>query len=386
MRVVLCGYYGMGNGGDEALLCTLLSMLPPHVTPVVLSGNPDYTTQLYGVMAYPRKDIVQVVKVLRQADAFIWGGGSLMQDATSALNPLYYGGLMLLAQRLGLKTIAWGQGIGPLRRSPTRWLTRHCLSHCTAVSVRDSKSLSLVEGWNITATLAPDPVWAMPNESACDESACDERTSSQKTSCERTYGEEIEGTDRVANQSVAVVLRPHPLLTQHRLNHLTEALIQFQQATQAHILLVPFQPVSDGAIATHLQSQLPGSSERVEQTDPRALHKVFSRVKMAIAMRLHGAIMAVASGCQCWAISYDPKVTQLMTELNLPGWELEHLPAAQRMAQDWIDYYQQGQCQDLGQKRGALDKERIMALGDRARLHQDILHAVLAPEKKIRGL
>ena len=353
----------MGNGGDEALLYTLLSMMPSHVTPIVLSGDPEYTTQLYGVMAYPRKDIVQVVNVLRQADAFIWGGGSLMQDATSALNPLYYGGLMLLAQRLGLKTIAWGQGIGPLRRSLTRWLTRHCLSHCTAVSVRDSKSLSLVKEWNITATLAPDPVWAMPDEMA--------------------HTEEIKETHRGAsNQSVAVVLRPHPLLTQQRLDHLTEALIQFQQTTQAHILLVPFQPVSDGAIATHLQSQLPGSSEVVEQTDPRELHKVFSRVKMAIAMRLHGAIMAVASGCQCWAISYDPKVTQLMSDLNLPGWKLDQLPNARPMAQAWIDYYQQVRCQHLGPKGGAMDKGKIMALSDRARLHQDILHAVLAPIKK----
>ncbi|PZV13958.1 MAG: polysaccharide pyruvyl transferase CsaB, partial [Leptolyngbya sp.] len=34
MRAVLCGYYGLGNGGDEALLATLLQMLPPSVTPV----------------------------------------------------------------------------------------------------------------------------------------------------------------------------------------------------------------------------------------------------------------------------------------------------------------------------------------------------------------
>ena len=34
MRVLLSGYYGKGNGGDEALLATLLQMLPLDVTPV----------------------------------------------------------------------------------------------------------------------------------------------------------------------------------------------------------------------------------------------------------------------------------------------------------------------------------------------------------------
>jgi polysaccharide pyruvyl transferase CsaB len=115
MRAILCGYYGKGNGGDEALLATLLQMLPAHVEPVVLSGNPAETRDRHQVEACDRMSAFEVLRAFDSADAFIWGGGSLMQDATSALNPIYYGGLMGLAQQRGLRTIAWAQGSSEAR-------------------------------------------------------------------------------------------------------------------------------------------------------------------------------------------------------------------------------------------------------------------------------
>lgn len=123
-RVICSGYYGKGNGGDEALLASLLQMLPPTVEPIILSGNPSQTQNHYQVEACDRMNGMEVLSALRRADALIWGGGSLIQDVTSAISPFYYGALMGLAQRMGLTTIAWAQGIGPLNRSISRWLAK----------------------------------------------------------------------------------------------------------------------------------------------------------------------------------------------------------------------------------------------------------------------
>lgn len=253
IRAVLCGYYGKGNGGDEALLATLLQMLPNHVTPIVLSGNPEETQKCYGVESCDRKSALQVIKAMRKSDVFIWGGGSLIQDATSAASPFYYAGLMGLAQQMNLKTIAWAQGIGPLRREFTRRVARRSFAGCTAVSVRDGGSAELLSNWHIPFLLAPDPVWALDSKP-------------------------VKGLWDLPAPRVAVTLRAHSTLTPQRLNHLTQALTSFQQATQTCILLVPFQD-QDLSIAQTIATQLTGPHQILQIKDPRELKGLFQGVE-----------------------------------------------------------------------------------------------------------
>jgi polysaccharide pyruvyl transferase CsaB len=341
VRAVLCGYYGQGNGGDEALLATLLQMLPDRVSPIVLSGNPSQTRDRYGVEAVDRKNLGQVLGALRQSQAFIWGGGSLMQDVTSLTSPLYYAGLMKLAQKMGLTTIAWAQGIGPLKRSPTYWMAQRTFTRCSAVSVRDQVSASLLAGWQAKFTLAPDPVWALESTP-------------------------VAGLWDLPAPRVAVNLRSHPSLTPDRLAALTQALIDFQTATETCLLLLPFQRSQDLAIAEALQPQLPGPSQILMLEDPQQLKGVFRGVEMAIAMRFHGLIMAAAEGCRCFALSYDPKVSQLIQALDFPGWELEQIPAdPQQITREWLELYANGD---------SLSSDQLKFLVDRALIHREVLH------------
>ena len=340
MKAILCGYYGKGNGGDEALLVSLLQMLPSQIKPIVLSGNPAQTSKLYGVTSCDRKSAFPILKAFRASDIFIWGGGSLMQDATSILSPLYYAGLMALAQQQGLKTIAWAQGIGPLQRSFTRKITKQVLYGCSGISVRDYRSAKLLDEWQIAPLIAPDPVWSLA-------------------------GRKVTEIQNLPKSRVAVVLRSHKLLTSARLEILTGALQDFQKATGAYILIVPFQPIQDMAIAQSLEQKLGDQSKIISLSDPRQLKGLFKDIKMTIGMRLHSLIMAAAEGCPCFALSYDPKVSQLMTELNLSGWELSDLPTSSQMISDtWQKFYHQGQ---------ALNPDTIKSLQDRSLMHRDMI-------------
>jgi polysaccharide pyruvyl transferase CsaB len=334
---VLCGYYGMGNGGDEALLATLLQMLPQDVTPIVLSKTPEVTAARYQVEAVDRWNLGAVLGAMRRSDTFIWGGGSLVQDVSSKISPLYYLGLMQLAQWLGLKTIAWAQGIGPLHGRFNRRLTRGVLKRCAVVTVRDRGSADLLTGWNIPHILAPDPVWAMETDVAV-----------------RAVQPEM---------TVAVNLRQHRSLTPERLAILTQALVEFQANSRSRMLLVPFQMSLDLDLAEELQRQLPGSAV-VRLEDPEELRRLFDRVDVAIVMRLHGLIMAAAAGCRCFALSYDPKVTQVATNLGLAFCELAQFESApEALVQQW---------QELAQADG-LSRAQRGELAQAARQHQAAL-------------
>lgn len=322
---------------------SLLQILPESITPIVLSNNPAETRARYGVETCPTRDAWQVIQTLKKSDIFIWGGGSLMQDVSSAISPLYYGGVMLLARLLGLKTVAWAQGIGPLNRPFTRWFTKQVLRVCDAVSVRDHASARLVAGWGLDPLVAPDPVWALESTP-------------------------VKGLWDLPAPRVAVNLRPHRELTGDRIAKLAIALGDFQKATGAFMLLVPFQITRDRPILEEIARHLPLPYKIVDLEDPRQLKGLFRGVEMTIGMRFHSLIMAAAEDCRCFALSYDPKVARLMEEVGIQGWDVRDLPEdPNEISRTWIDFYANGE---------GLSGDRVRFLIDRALLHGEILARV----------
>jgi polysaccharide pyruvyl transferase WcaK-like protein len=99
------------------------------------------------------------------------------------------------------------------------------------------------------------------------------------------------------------------------------------------------------------------------------LKGVFKGVEMAIAMRLHGLIMAASEGCRCFGMSYDPKVRRLMEESTCPGWDLADLLAeASTMIQQWIQQFEASPTLSATQRQ---------TLTQQAQLHETLLTDIL---------
>ena len=85
-RVVISGYYGFANAGDEAMLAAIVGSLKdiiPDVAITVITGNCRMTRENHKVQAVHRLNFFAIAAAIRRCDILISGGGSLLQDVTS---------------------------------------------------------------------------------------------------------------------------------------------------------------------------------------------------------------------------------------------------------------------------------------------------------------
>ena len=159
--MLLCGYYGEHNLGDDALLTALLRQLPPQLTPLVTAHDQAEVRGRFGVATVDRRSPRAVLAALAGCGALVFGGGSLLQDATSFRSLLYYAALIASARLRGKPVLLWGQGLGPLKRRRSRALVRALLPLAQGITWRDPESAQLAQRLGRRAPVGSDPVWSL---------------------------------------------------------------------------------------------------------------------------------------------------------------------------------------------------------------------------------
>ncbi len=163
--VIIAGYYGFDNLGDELILEALLnelSSLHAREDIVVLSQNPDKTTALFAVKSINRWHWLDYLKLLRKTKLLVSGGGGLFQDRTGFGSVIFYSAQIMLARLCGAKVLIYAQGLGPLQKIFSEKLTRLALQQASKITLRDHNSLALARRWGLPAQLTADPVWSLP--------------------------------------------------------------------------------------------------------------------------------------------------------------------------------------------------------------------------------
>lgn len=293
MRILLSGYYGFRNTGDEAVLAGIVQGLReriPGVEICVLSADPAATAEEHRVFAVDRWRTPVIWQELRKADFFLQGGGGLLQDVTSPHSAMYYLGLLHLARLTRTPYMIFAQGIGPLSSSFLRGLTARNCRAAKAITVRDVESAEMLREWGVTSPeviVSADPALLL-------QPANDERRRQL-----------LKTLDLNPDQPyMAIALREWPGLHSF-LPHLVQLLERREEA----LLVLPFQFEQDLPLALELSRALPNRVHLpTDLLTPAESASVIRGARAMIAMRLHAMIFATSQQTPAVALSYDPKV------------------------------------------------------------------------------
>jgi len=152
-NIMISGYYGFGNCGDEAILLALTQELSKHISKekiIVLSNNPENTEKIYKVKSINRFNLISIISKLKDSSLFISGGGGLIQDVSGkGLSVLYYLGLIFMARLFKIPNIVYGQGIGPIKKNINKILVKMVLKKVDLIIVRDEESKILLKKMGI---------------------------------------------------------------------------------------------------------------------------------------------------------------------------------------------------------------------------------------------
>lgn len=122
-------------------ILTSLEQAKPDLDITVISGNPAATATKHHVQAIHRFAFLKIFQAMAQTDLLLSGGGSLLQDVTSSRSLYYYLSILFLAKLLGKKVMLFAQGIGPIKSSLAKSITRFVCKKADLITVRDDGSL-----------------------------------------------------------------------------------------------------------------------------------------------------------------------------------------------------------------------------------------------------
>lgn len=289
-KILISGYYGFDNFGDEAILGVLINHLRGNDI-TVLSSNPEKTGRTHNVNSLNSFNPKLIVERLPKFDMLISGGGSLLQNVTSNKSLFYYCGLINIMASLKKDVVIFAQGIGPVKGFWGKLIVKSALKKCKYISVRDEKSQELLKSWGIESNLVCDPIFDLNVPTP------------KKT------------------RKVGIQLRKFASLTDELFDEIIKQVaLKF---SDREIELICFQDSEDEGISKVFLNKLKKKNPTINAniiknlTNKEVIEKV-SEYDYLIGMRFHACLLGLKYGIKTLAISYDPKVETLAKNANIP--------------------------------------------------------------------
>lgn len=285
-NLVIVGYYGFGNLGDEAIRVALRAALNERegLQPVWLVSQPQDTNEVN--RAHPHAILAE----LRRSVALVFGGGGLLQNKTSTRSHLYYLSLILLARSLRRPVFLLGQGIGPINGRFAQAVTRFALSKARYIGCRDRGSLDFIQSLGLDGELDGDLFFLTP-----------------------PWKERLEEQH---NGEMQIILS---LKGVGKVTRFVALLKGIDAGRNVSFVFLTFFPAEDRSLAESIVQQLDSPCRIVLPISIEEASSELARVDLLISSRLHPLEFALRTGTPILAITEDPKIERFVEEVASHG-------------------------------------------------------------------
>lgn len=337
-RIIVLGWYGSDNTGDEAVLEATVGALRERgfSNLHILSTNPDKTSRQLGVTSSRRNLGLETLRAMRHADALVLGGGGLIQDGTSVYNLPLYALFVAVARLLGLKVVGWGLGVEPVWTNLGKILARFICSSASHFSVRDRVSLRLLLKAGVPASqikVTTDPAFLI---TPAPMSKPPQGNVPRVVFCLRSLSDNHPGINLhyllpvSVRQRLGVGWRPPVERKERLVQALARGVAVCASEFGATVEMLPLWPgrdddMLDAVMEEAVRLGVPPEKIKwaeVEQT-PHAIAAYLAEADLLVSMRLHALIFAATGAVPSLSLAYARKIRGLMASLGMARWVVE---------------------------------------------------------------
>ena len=365
-NILISGYYGFDNIGDESILRTLITSLRekiPDCSLTVLSHNPASTREKYGVEAVERMSPGAILRAVRQCDMLISGGGSLLQDVTSSKSIHYYLFIIRLAKLLGKKVFIYSQGIGPIDHAFNRRATARALKKADGIVVRDERSAKLLEQIGLPQeriVITADPVIRMKRP-------------------DRTVGREIlarAGIKKDGRLTVGWAIREKNRDSTF-VREITECIRWLRENYDAESVLIPFHYEEDREVCSVIAERTNGAAKCLsEKYLSEDMLSIIGNMDVLVGVRLHSMIYAAIMGVPIIGVSYDPKCTAFLNSVGLDSLSTRETFSAEAFKAEFARVL------ETGKEQTAAVAENMRRLQKKLDTNEEMIRDIMEGQKK----
>lgn len=306
--ILISGYYGFENSGDDAILMAILDSLRTYkkdIKVLVLSKKPEETKRIYGVDAADRFNLSEVVKAMKSSKVFLNGGGNLIQDDTSTRSLIYYLSTIWLAKRLGLKVMLYANGIGPVNRRINRIITSNIINQADVITLREEASLQELKRLSVTKPqmlVTADPAFTLKP-------------------CTDNEAKAILDNEGIKMDTPLIGIsarkwRGHEIYSQK----IAASADYIYENYGISSVLIPMHYPHDMEINNEIASMMKHKPYIINHkySVPQTLG-IIVNMDMIIGMRLHALIYGAALQVPVVGLPYEPKVEDFLKYINQPS-------------------------------------------------------------------